>query len=194
MILNGLKNLYGSMKAQEINRYKFIFTYNNINFDVFFFIDEQPHFKLAFGVMIYNFYFELPVKKGFCIDAYLDNYTYNRLVEILQLKPSEDGPYKISYFFEQFNKNIPNKAKKQLEVKPYDIAKYINDVEEADKIYFCGWLDNNKREYQVQDTNLEKTRKWLSYKAYVMCKEKNISSKWTDEKEKAKEFYLPVFE
>ncbi len=67
MRLDGLTKLYNDMKANDIKRYKFIFTYNNVIFDVFFFVDEQP-FKLAFGVKAENFYFELEVNRGFIIN------------------------------------------------------------------------------------------------------------------------------
>lgn len=59
---------------------------------------------------------------------------------------------------------------------PKDIAPFRPDVEEADKIYFKRWQDNTKAGKNVRPGNLEKTKKWLSLKAYELCKRKNISS------------------
>jgi hypothetical protein len=174
------------MRDQKIERYKFIFTYNGVDFDVFFFIDGD--FWLYFGVLKYNLYFEKRVKKGFIIDVGFDEDTYTNLIEVLKLNYSENGPFKPSYFFNEFNKKIPDRAYKKFVPKPHEIARHIRNVEECDKIYFCGWLDNNIAGNHVQKSNLIKTQKLLSQDAYEMCKEKNISSKWTDIEEKCKDF------
>ena len=58
MRLDGLKDFHNSMKINDVKRSKFIFTYSNVVFDVFFFTDEVPY-KLCIGVIARNFYFEL---------------------------------------------------------------------------------------------------------------------------------------
>lgn len=40
MRLDGLKDFHNSMKINDVKRSKFIFTYSNVVFDVFFFTDE----------------------------------------------------------------------------------------------------------------------------------------------------------
>lgn len=175
------------MRKQGIQRYKFIFTFNKVDFDVFFFIDEHPY-KLSFGVLRHNFYFEVDVNIGFLINPILNPEIYKELIQILQLNYSISGPFSPIYFFEQFNKSIPNIAYRRFVPKPHEIARHIRNVEECDKIYFCGWLDNNIAGNHVQQSNLIKTQKLLSQDAYEMCKEKNISSKWTDIEEKCKDF------
>ena len=67
MRLDGLKDFHNSMKINDVKRSKFIFTYSNVVFDVFFFTDEVPY-KLCIGVIARNFYFELNVIKGYIID------------------------------------------------------------------------------------------------------------------------------
>lgn len=64
-------------------------------------------------------------------------------------------------------------------------------MEEAEKIYFCGWFDNDKVGKKVRPENLEKTKEILGTDAYLMCKKNNISSKWTDDKDGAIEYFLP---
>lgn len=190
MILNGLLALYKSMKSQNIQRYKFNFSYCGVNFDTFFFIDDEP-FKLDFGVLSHNLFFEIRVYRGFVIKIQIEPETYKRLIEVLDFRFSKSGPFKPIYFFEALNKAIPHSARKQDVAKPHDIAVYITDVEESEKIYFCGWRDDEKRHQHVQLPNLRKTQKLLSHDAYIMCQEKNISSCWTADKDRVIEFYMP---
>lgn len=189
MILDGLKDLYYDMKKELLKRYKFGFSYNGVAFDVFFFIDEQP-FKLMFGVKVRNFYFELDVNKGFEINPFLGE-KYTELCRILNLTFNENSPFKTTYFFEEFNKRIPRTADKGNYPKPHEIGVYRKEIEEADKIYFLGWQDNEKKGQQVSEENLDKTRKLLGFEAYKRCRTKNISSRWTDNERFAKEFYMP---
>jgi hypothetical protein len=190
MKLEGLVDLYRSMKSQEIDRYRFSYSSGKALFDVFFFIDESP-FVLLFGVKSENFSFEIVVEKGFDIDPRLDRDTYKELCRVLGLEYDPDRPFSPWNFFKEFNENIPNKALAAQKAEPHEVADYRSVAEEADKIYFLGWRDNTKRCEQVGALNLEKTRRLLGEKAFERCKQKNISSCWTDNKKAAKEFSLP---
>ena len=171
-----LSHLYRSMREQGIERYKFNFRFNNFKFEAIYFIDDSPHI-LSFGIIEHNFYFEVEVRKGFNIGAYIDD--INKFRKIMGLQYDENNPFHPSIFYDVFDEQIPQKANKKGIPKPHDIALHRNDVMESEKIYFLGWLDNNKSGKKVQLENLEKTRKLLSYKAYLRCKEKNISSRWS---------------
>lgn len=177
------------MNTKRIKRYKFAFTYNSVSFEVFFFIDETP-FKLMFGVKAHNFYFEVNVTNGFVIDTNLGN-KYTQLRKILGLQYDPDNPFKTFYFFSEFNNWIPKHALVNNKPEPSDIAYYRRDIEESEKIYFMGWKDNEKRGEQVSPKNLQKTRLLLDYGAYLICKRKNISSRWTHDKNLAQSFHLP---
>lgn len=190
MKLDGLIPLYKSMKSQTIDRYKFEYKSGKAIFDVFFFIDESP-FLLLFGVKAENFSFELKVLNGFIIDPTLDNDTYKKLCEILGLTFDPARKFSPRSFFAEFNSNIPKEASPHHKAKPHDIASYRSIAEEADRIYFVGWRDNKKWGTNVQESNLDKTKKLLGEKAYLRCRQKNISSCWTDKKESAIEFTLP---
>ncbi|WP_195571769.1 DUF6037 family protein [Paenibacillus sp. 1001270B_150601_E10] len=189
MKLDGIIPLYNDMRQLSLKRYRFGFKYNNVTFDVFFFIDESPY-KLMFGVKAENFYFEMDIKKGFVIDPTLPKDKYSELCRILGLQFDPTNKFKPAYFFAEFNKNIPVKADKKNTPKPHEIAVYRTDVEEADKIYFMGWLDNTINGNKVTLKNLEKTRLLLGDDAYIRCKAKNVSSRWTDEIKKAQEVIL----
>ncbi|MEH6908830.1 DUF6037 family protein [Neobacillus drentensis] len=188
MKLNGLKELYQCMKQQKIERYKFDFIYQSVQFDVLYFIDEIPNI-LAFGIKQHNYYFEIPVGKDFEITAYLNE--YHKFCKIMGFEYNPDSHYKPAYFFEEFNKNIPKIALPTNVPKPSQVAIYRDKVEEAAKIYFVKWRDNSKVGHKVSTENLEKTRLLLSYKAYRMCKEKNISSCWSANPEDENPFKHP---
>ena len=190
MKLEGIVNLYQSMKSQNIDRYRFDFRFGKALFDVFLFIDESP-FILLFGLKSENFSFEILVKQGFKIDPMLDRDIYKELCRVLGLKYDPDNPFSIQNFFKEFDKSIPNQAFTAQNAMPHEVANYRSFTEEADKIYFLGWRDNTKREEQVGILNLEKTRKLLGKKAFDRCKKKNVSSCWTHNKEAAKDFTLP---
>lgn len=187
--LTGLKELYSDMKKKNIKRYKFEFTYNSIIFDVFFFTDEVP-FKLMFGVKVHNFYFEVGVANGFVINTNLGD-KYIQLCNILGLKYDPHSPFKTFHFFSAFNKMIPKSAEERYISNPSDIAHYRKDVEENEKIYFMGWKDNEKRNEKVSPENLFKTKVLLGDDAYQICKKKNISSRWSKDKDLAQIFQLP---
>ncbi|EFU43417.1 hypothetical protein PVOR_03650 [Paenibacillus vortex V453] len=187
--LTGLRELYADMRTKGIKRYKFGFTYNSVSFDIFFFADETP-FKLMFGVKAHNFYFEVSVDKGFVIDTNLGD-KYTQLRKILGLQYDPDNPFKTFYFFSEFNNRIPKHADDKNKPEPSDIAYYRRDIEESEKIYFMGWRDNEKLKEKVSPENLYKTRMLLDYGAYLICKRKNISSRWTPDKSLAQSFYLP---
>ncbi|NEN83073.1 DUF6037 family protein [Paenibacillus elgii] len=189
MKLDGIISLYNDMRQLSLKRYRFGFRYNNVAFDVFFFIDESPY-KLMFGVKAENFYFEVDVKKGFVIDSTLSHEKYSELCRILGLQYDPINKFKPIYFFSEFNKNIPQKADRKNTPKPHEIAGYRKDVEEADKIYFMGWLDNTTNDKKVTPKNLEKTRLLLGKDAYKRCNAKNVSSRWTDDIKKAQEVTL----
>jgi len=190
MKLNGLFDLYKDMKNNNIERYRFDYKNGKGNFDIFFFIDENP-FILLFGAKGGNFSFEIKVKNGFIIDTKLDNETYKKLLKFLGIEYSEGDPFSTFKFFEDFNINIPNKLNVSNIAKPHEVIKYRKNVEESDKIYFWKWLDNTKQGNEVSPENLEKTKKILGEKAYLRCKEKKISSCWTDDENKKREFVLP---
>ncbi|MGY8871623.1 MAG: DUF6037 family protein [Pseudomonadales bacterium] len=190
MKLDGIIPLYKSMKTQNIDRYRFDYKVGKATFDVFFFIDSSPYL-LLFGVKAESFSFELEVKNGFVIETKIDNDIYKKLCKVLGLEFDPARPFSTWDFFKEFNSKIPLKAKTSHPVRPQDIAPYQSVAEEADKVYFVGWRDNSKWGTQVQEVNLEKTRKLLGVNAYLRCKQKNISSCWSDKKDSAIMVTLP---
>ncbi|MFA6413820.1 MAG: DUF6037 family protein [Syntrophales bacterium] len=190
MKLDGLRQLYRSMKDQEIDRYRFGHKHGKASFDVFFFIDEKP-FILLFGVKGDRFGFEIEILPGFQINLPLDKEIYTNLCRVLGLQYDPNNRFSPKDFFEQFDRYVPIRADKSAEAKPHETAKYYPDLEDANKIYFIGWRDNKIRGEKVTAANLLKTRKLLNVKVYEMSFLKNVSSCWTDDPAKAKKHFLP---
>lgn len=155
-----------------------------------FFTDSSPYI-LLFGARGHNFSFEIEVHKGFIIKTMLDETTFKQLRKVLGLKFDPNNKFSMNAFFEDFNKQIPTFANIKNIPKPHEIALYRRDVEESHKIYFMGWWDNTIRAEFVTEKNLEKTKRLLDYKTYLLCKSKNLSSRWTDQEHLAKEFFKP---
>jgi hypothetical protein len=190
MKLDGLVNLYRSMKSQGIDRCRFEYRHGRALFDVFFFIDDSP-FILLFGAKGEAFSFEVEVTSGFNINPTLDSATYKELCRILGLEYDPNNPFSPKGFFAQFNQHVPRTASINANAEPHDIAQYRNVAEEEDKIYFLGWRNNDRRGERVSEVNLAKTKDLLGKKAYDRCNSKNISSCWTDDPDKAKKAQLP---
>ncbi|MCP5007235.1 MAG: rloe protein [Planctomycetes bacterium] len=190
MRLDGLIDLYRSMKDQVIDRYRFEYRHGKALFDVFFLIDESP-FILLFGAKGETFSFEMEVKAGFQINPTLDKETYKELCRVLGLEYDPDNPFSPKGFFEQFNNNIPKNASANSKAEPQDIAQYRNIAEEEDKKYFLGWRNSDIRAERVTETNLMKTKELLGQRAYARCASKNISSCWTDDPVKGAHSAIP---
>lgn len=191
MKLSGLVPLYRSMKEQNIERYKFRYTLNHLTFDCLFFIDTTP-FELVMGCLRHNFVIFKNIEQGFEVHTFIEpKKTYWDLVNALKTTNDSANALNPREFFSQFNENIPKCANPKNVPTTSDIAPYYSNIEEADKIYFCGWLDNNLRNNRVSDSNLEKTQRLLGKKAYEFAKRRNQSTRWTDERGKEVVLWFP---
>lgn len=113
---------------------------------------------------------------------------FYKLCDILNLKPGRESltSYK---FLKYVAKRIPTRYSKT-KIQPHEIAKYKQrNIDDAHKIYFCGWKFYEGSERNAK--NFEKTKKWLGDEAYEFCKRNNISSCWTHIDLKRKDYYSP---
>jgi hypothetical protein len=188
--LDGIKDLYKSMKIQKIERYRFDYKSGNAVFNVFFFIDGSP-FKLLFGAKGHTFGFEVEVGQGFKIETNLEKSVFKELCIVLGLTYDPNNKFSPFKFFNDFNNSIPKTAIPNQPVEPSDVAPYVTVAEEEKKVYFTGWRDQDVRGSNVTEKNLDKTRELIGEKEYKTCKEKNISSCWSDSSNKAKKITLP---
>lgn len=177
--LTNLKQLYGEMKTTQQTRQQFQITYNSVVADVFFFIDKTP-FILAFGIVATQAYFELQVTTGFNVVSLFDNETYDLIIKEFHIQYKPDHKFRPSDFLEAINLKLPKHVSETKPVEPKHIAKYHRDIEEADKIYFCGFINQSKFGRHVSSQNLYKTHVLMGEEAYRRCLLEGISTKWTD--------------
>lgn len=188
MLLEEIKPLLLDMKKNNATKDKFAFTYNQVRFEVIILIDCQPY-ELLFGVVGHNFSFILNLRKGFNLQNIPDPVFY-RLCEILNLKAGKDT-FTSFAFLKYMATCIPEKFS-NIVVQPHEImAHKKKDVPEEEKIYFCGWK-TYKEDSTHSAKNFEKTRKILGESVYIFCEKHNISSCWTSELGKRKDYTVPV--
>ncbi|WP_257014593.1 DUF6037 family protein [Variovorax sp. YR752] len=191
VILNGLGPLVQQMRQRGLQRIRWPYRHSRVSFDVFLFTDEMP-WCLLFGAKAYNFAFSVPVHRGYDADPGLAQADYRRLCEVLGLKFDPNNKFSPKAFLEEFGRALPATLPNQAEVRPQDVAPYRKDVEESERVYFCGWKDNTLRGESVSQANLHKTRQLLGVAAYERCRDKNISSRWSADAEAAAKFTMPI--
>ena len=100
--------------------------------------------------------FEIEIDKKYCAKTNIED--YKELILYLEIKYDTNHTFKPVDLFEALN----NKISKKFQRKPncsevVSVASKRRRVEEADKIYFCGWR-NNPTGDNVSEMNIEKTR------------------------------------
>ncbi len=175
---SGLRILHKNMKQKKEKRAIFPFDYNGKNFSCIFLTDILPYRLYLTTLGINPEVFELEIKKGYRVKCYMEG--YKKLVTYLELEYDPNHKFAPIDFFKALNRKIP----KEFQRKPNytDVIRAASkrrNIEEASKIYFCGWKRNPIGK-TVSDKNYEKTKSAFGEEKAEMSKSKNISSCWTD--------------
>ena len=64
-------------------------------------------------------------------------------------------------------------------------AAYRKDVEESDKVYWCGWRQNPPGKHQ-SEANYQKTLRWLGGEIAELCRSMNVSTRWSADPDAAR--------
>lgn len=175
---DSLQILHQDMMKKDESRDLFPFSYNGKNFSCIFVTDITPIRLYLTTLGNAPITFELEINKDYCTSPYLDD--YKLLVAYLDIKYDPNYKFKPVDFFEALNRKIPRVFMNAPSYKEViQVASLKRNLEEADKIYFCGWRSNPLGS-SVREKNLEKTRSAFGDQIADMCKQKNISSRWTD--------------
>ena len=172
-----LESLHNNMKLNDMERVVFPFRYNEKGFSCIFITD----------ILLYRLYlstlgdkpiiFELEINNKYETSSYIKD--YSKLIEYLEIKYDTNHKFKPNDFFSSLNNKIPKNCNNKPNYKDVIlIAASHREIEEPNKIYFCGWKNNIVR--NVTDGNLEKTRSAFGDELAELCRIKNISSCWTD--------------
>lgn len=174
----GLRILHQDMRNVGETRAVFPFKYNGKEFSCIFLVDITP-FRLYLTTLgVTPMVFELEIERGYRVKSYLDD--YGKLIAYLELKYDPNHIFKPNDFFEALNRSIPPKfTGRPVYRDVLIIASKRRDIEEINKIYFCGWYSNPEGK-NVRPENLEKTRSAFGDEKARICESRNISSCWTD--------------
>ncbi|RSK32607.1 DUF6037 family protein [Bhargavaea beijingensis] len=174
----GLRVLHQDMIKKGEDRVVFSFKYNEKEFSCIFLSDIIPYRLYLTTLGSKPEVFELEIEKGYKARGYLEN--YKKLVAYLDLKYDPNHIFKPKDFFKALNNKIPTAfSKRPTYTEVLMNAGKRRDIEEVNKIYFCGWYTNPVGK-KVRPENLEKTKSAFGDKKAKLCIEKNISSRWTD--------------
>ena len=100
--------------------------------------------------------FEIEIDEKYCAKTYIED--YKELILYLEIKYDPNHTFKPIDLFEALNNKIPKKFQRKPNCSEVvSVASKRRRVEEADKIYFCGWR-NNPTGDNVSEMNIEKTR------------------------------------
>lgn len=131
-----------------------------------------------FGIQGTNEYFELEMNRNFEISSFFTRELYRKLIDIFNIQYDPNHKFTPKDFLAFVNNNVPE-YRYTKKVESSDVLQYKREVEEADKVHFCGWIYHTTKS-NAQSPNLQKTRILLGEEAYNRCCERNISSRWTD--------------
>lgn len=172
-----LESLHNNMKLNDMERVIFQFRYNEKGFSCIFITDILPYRLYLSTLGDKPTTFELKINNKYETSSYMEE--YNKLIEYLEIKYDPNHKFKPNDFFRSLNSKIPENCNNKPNYKDVIlIAASHREIEEPNKIYFCGWKNNIVR--NVTDGNLEKTRSAFGDELAELCKKKNISSRWTD--------------
>ncbi|AXE39009.1 DUF6037 family protein [Acidipropionibacterium virtanenii] len=114
--------------------------------------------------------------------ALLDRSTYKALLAVLGIGHSGNRPWPTSELLQAADAGAIH-AKVRAWVPPHEIPRTMrNEVEEADKTAFIGWIDwqDDRLHRRPTASNLQKTSRLLGSDIAAFCKERGISSRWAD--------------
>lgn len=177
----GLRILHNDMKNVGEKRAIFTFDYNKKSFSCIFLTDITPYRLYLTTLGSDPMVFEFEIQAGYNVKCYINEVEYKKLIKYLNLEYSSDHKFMPIDFFEALNRKIPSKFEDRPKYSEViKVASRRRRIEEIDKVFFCGWR-RNPIGNNVSIDNLEKTRSAFGEEKAKICKDKNISSCWTDQ-------------
>lgn len=176
--LTRLRALHRDMRSKRLDRSTFSYRNNRVSVEIVFLIDEHPY-ALLFGVRGARPYsFELPVYPGYRVPLRFDRHL-RPLLDALGVTWNPASPFSTKLFLQDLNSHIPSySAARDLPTDLLASRSAAVDIEEADKVYFVGWIAHNNGR-SVSTANLEKTRRLLGGRIAERCERSNVSSRWS---------------
>lgn len=167
--------LIDDMKLNNVDKEHYSFVFNSFQFDVILSITYFGY-EILVAVHTHNWGCVLNMNKNYIID--IPNEVYFSLCNLLNLNWSNDH-FSSAVFLQLLSKNSP-KQSQCTGVNYLTLRNYLpyRQVDEADKIYFCGWNDHKKDKRKAK--NFDKTEFFFGRSVTDYCRKNNISSLWSD--------------
>lgn len=186
--LNNIAKLINDMILKSYLQQQFKVKYNSRIIDIILFLDVTPY-QMLIGVEGTQVGFVTNISKMGEVEDWIHRYYELRIA--LGIHGKNGCHFTPTILFGIIDQNAPAYAQQKFTPLITSRYKYIRDVEEADKVYFCGWRFNGVNG-TVKLANLEKTKLAFGKDAQHLCKAHNISSKWTDIQAHAQNYSHPL--
>lgn len=166
--------LLKDMQANKIDKEHYSFNYNGYEFDV---IVSFALLGYEILVAIHSFNWGCVLQMDNNLNIEMNNNDYFSLCKILGLNWQNDH-FNSSKFLYLLSEKAPPCSNLQ-GVQYNELRKYLpyRSVDEADKIYFCGWNDHRRDGRNAR--NFDKTEFYFGIQIANYCRSHNISSLWS---------------
>ena len=163
------------MRNNNTDKEHYHFDYNGFRFDVILSI-VQNGYEILTAIHTENWGCVLSMNNNYYVEV-PDNVYYS-LRKILHLNWSTNH-FNSIVFLQLLSENSP-KHSSGSGVDYTEIRKFLpyRRVDDAEKIYFCGWNDHIKDGRKAH--NFDKTEFFFGKRVADYCRNNNISSMWTD--------------
>jgi methylthioribose-1-phosphate isomerase len=136
--------------------------------------------ELVFGCQHHNIFFKVAVYSNYNIGVMIADQAFFAIRDLLRTNETSSAALLSKDIFVDFAPKIPVAANRAGVPTHEEILNNSRDVEESEKIYFCGWLIHDGVTSRPTPANLAKTMRACGQEFFEFCKKYNISSRWTD--------------
>ncbi|MCE5286076.1 MAG: DUF6037 family protein [Pelosinus sp.] len=181
IVLHGLRNLHNRMYA--IQQDKIIFPYNvgRARLTIFFAAVTLPY-ELAITARADNIFLLYKIDEKYEVNPIMDNNNYQRLANLMRINGQSGNAFIPFRFFLELDRYI-----RSVHVGTAPSSQQIMaarpDLPEGEKTYFYRWYPHGGK---VSEENVKKTRFVLGEDAAMLSLRHNMSSQWTDDLNKAR--------
>lgn len=178
--LDNLRVLHNDMKEKGKTRTAFPITLYSRPFSCIFLADIKPLRLYLITPGPRPVFFEIEVFRDYCVSYVIVD--FKLLVKYLGLSSEEQKQFTQEVFLRTLNGKL---ADHLIRLPVYSevvrAASVCRDIEDEGRAYFCGWKRNPEGK-DVRYENYEKTRAAFGDEVADLSRRKNISSRWTADK------------